>query len=63
MNKEKQILVKYVQDIAKTIFGDAELHISVLTSDEILDYGEIEFDYLCKIKLIKGVVGRYLKVS
>jgi len=56
MNNVKHILEKYVRDIAKTIFGDTEIYISILMPDEILGYNEIEFDYLCKIKFGKGSI-------
>ncbi len=56
MNNEKQILKKNVKEVLEIFFRDAEFNISVLTKEEISEYKEIEFDYLCKIKFEKSII-------
>lgn len=51
MKNEKQILEKNVKEISKIIFGNSELHISVFSKEELFEYSESQFDYLCEIEL------------
>ncbi len=51
MKNEKQILEKDVKEISKIIFGDSELHISVFSKEESLEYSDQKFDFLCEIEL------------
>jgi len=53
MRNEKQILEKNVKEISKIIFGDSELRISVFSKDELYEYSENQFDFLCEIELSK----------
>lgn len=53
MRNEKHILEKDLKEIAKIIFGDSELHISVFSKEETFEYSESQFDFLCEIELCK----------
>ncbi|MBE9468342.1 MAG: hypothetical protein IMY72_08490 [Bacteroidetes bacterium] len=53
MRNEKQILENNVKEISKIIFGDSELHISVFSKEESIEYSESQFDFLCEIELLE----------
>lgn len=58
MRKEKQILEKDVEEIAKIIFGDSDFHISVFSKEETFEYSKRQFDFLCEIELRKEKINQ-----